>query len=85
MNSNNAPVQLIENLFKQYKKNNILVALQNKSSSTAVGTESWHNCIPIPGVSTSNLSHHHQTETNTNVKVFRTIKAHHIHSKYSPS
>ena len=56
MNSNNAPVnnayvQLIENLFKQCKKNNILVALQNK--------------------------------TNTNVKIFRTIKAHHIHNKYT--
>ena len=51
MNSNNAPVQLIENLLKLCKKNNILVALQNK--------------------------------TNTNEKIFRTIKAHHIHSKYT--
>ena len=33
MNSNNVHVQLIEDLFKQYQKKNILVALQNKTNT----------------------------------------------------
>ena len=33
MNSNNVHVQLIENLFKQCQKKNILVALQNKTNT----------------------------------------------------